>query len=142
MLNSLTVVGHWPLPLTLLPCRSKPHLLCLLDGLATGVRRCMQGTYMLHVRVPCGGMALPQVHPAPAAPGTPQAVGAGPYAGGLPRPVMPPAGAGWAASLPPPHHVAAVAVPQLRQQDIQGALPGEPELGNWHGMGSLMAPGG
>lgn len=62
--------------------------------------------------------------------------GAGPYAAGLPRPDMRPVGAGWATALPTPHHVAAVAVPQLRQHDLQSALPGEADLGSWHGMGS------
>ncbi len=129
---------------TFRPCNSAPycskqHLLCLLDGLATGVRRCVQRTYTLHVRVPCSSPAatMSQVHAAaPAAPGTPAAAGAAPYAAGLPHPGMPPSGAGWLPGLPPQHHVASLTLPQLRQQDIQGALFHEAELGSWHDMGS------
>jgi hypothetical protein len=143
-----------------LPC-SKEHLLLLLDGLASGVRRCTRGSYEMRARVPCtagtahagyaaaGTSAAAVGSPSGVLSGTPpcspQACSGGPFASpsNMSPPQLPSTPAQqhqqrqpdrWQAA-PVREHAAAVTVPKLRQADIQGSLPGEAEIRRWRSMG-------
>ncbi len=132
-------------------CR-REHLLLLLDGLAAGVRRCTQGTYELHARVPCttvasllgsgaSATAAGSVTPAGTAlwaslpaggPGAPFQTGAAGTAGAAqPVPQAQPQ-LGWARS-----HLATLQVPMLRQSDARASLPGAQDIVAWRAMGDL-----